>query len=266
MTQTSDAWDTGSTYESYMGRWSRPVARQFLSWLSLPSGWRWLDVGCGTGALSAEILLLALPAEVLGIDPSPDFIAHARQSISDARVRFQTGDGLALPVESDQFDATVSGLALNFMPRPAAAVAEMIRATRTQGVVAAYVWDYAGDMQFLRYFWNAVVALEPAAAAFDEGARFPLCRPERLSDLFQQAGLEDVTVRAIDVPTVFASFSDYWVPFLSGTGPAPGYVTSLDAGRRSALESRLRDTLPAGQDGSITLVARAWAIRGTRNG
>ena len=130
------------------------------------------------------------------------------------------------------------------------------------GVVAAYVWDYADRMQLMRYFWDAAVALDPAAAELDEGVRFPICRPERLEALWRAAGLTEVSSRAIDVPTTFPDFDDYWSPFLGGQAPAPGYAMSLDEGRRATLRERIRSMLPIEQDGSIRLIARAWAIRG----
>jgi hypothetical protein len=138
----------------------------------------------------------------------------------------------------------------------------MKRTTRAGGTVAAYVWDYAGEMQMMRHFWNAAVALDPAAVELDEGRRFPICHPEPLGDLFRGAGLREVEARAIDVPTVFRDFEDYWSPFLGGQAPAPGYCMSLPEERRSALREFIRTSLPTLADGSIHLIARAWAVRG----
>ena len=160
------------------------------------------------------------------------------------------------------YDAIVSGRVLNFIPQPERAVAEMARAARPGGVVAAYVWDYAGKMQLMRHFWNAAVALDPAAFDLDEGRRFPICKPGPLADLFRSAGLKDVEVRAIDIPTDFQDFDDYGSPFLGGQAPAPGYAMSLSEERRAALRERIRAGLPFALDGSIPLVARAWAVRG----
>jgi hypothetical protein len=129
-------------------------------------------------------------------------------------------------------------------------------------VVAAYLWDYAGEMKFMRHFWDAAVALDPAARDFDQGALYLICKPGPLEALFRSAGIEEVEVRAIDVPTVFRDFDDLWSPFLGGTGPAPGYVASLSEERRAALRERIRADLPIAADGSIPLVARAWAVRG----
>jgi SAM-dependent methyltransferase len=259
-----DVWASGAAYEPYVGRWSRLVARDFLAWLAIPPGMRWLDVGCGTGALSTSILEHAVPRAIMGIDPSAGYVAYAQEQVQDPRVRFEVGDARVLPYETDAFDAVVSGLVLNFVPEPDRAVAEMARAARGGGTVAAYVWDYAGRMELMRHFWDAAVALDPAALELDEGRRFPLCQPGPLADLFRGAGLDDVEVRAIDVPTVFRDFDDYWSPFLGGQAPAPGYAMSLDEQRRAMLREHIRAGLPFQADGSIQLIARAWAARGTR--
>ncbi len=260
----AEVWASGDAYESYVGRWSRVVAREFVAWLSMPPDSRWLDLGCGTGALSQTILQLAAPREVLGIDQSISYIAYVRSRIDDPHARFAVGGAQALPVKDLVYDAVVSGFALNFIPRPQPAVSEMARATRSGGVVAAYVWDYAGKMQFMRHFWNAAAALDPAASQLDEGRRFPICQPAPLEALFRQAGLRRVAVRPIDISTDFRDFDDYWRPFLGGQGPAPGYAMSLSEERRAVLRDRVRDALPFALDGSIPLVARAWAVCGVK--
>jgi SAM-dependent methyltransferase len=260
----ADTWSSGAAYEPYVGRWSRLVAHEFFAWLTVSPHQRWLDVGCGTGALTQTLLRVAEPSAVTGIDPSEAFLAYAHAAIPDARAHFTIGDAQALPMESGTVDAVVSGLMLNFVPDPARAVAEMVRVTRPGGTVAAYVWDYAGQMQLMRYFWDAAVALNPAALAVDEGHRFPLCQPEPLEHQFADAGLQVVETRAIDVPTVFRGFNDYWSPFLSGQAPAPSYAMSLDEEQRAALRERIRAALPVAADGSISLIARAWAVRGSR--
>jgi SAM-dependent methyltransferase len=258
----SEVWKSGAAYEPYVGRWSRLVAREFVTWLAVPPGARWLDVGCGTGALAATAVALAHPKSVDGVDQSAGYVEYASTQVPGAE--FRVGDATALPYAGETFDAVVSALVLNFVPDPQAMVREMARVAAPGGVVALYVWDYAGEMQLMRRFWDAAVALNPAASKLDEGYRFPVCAPQPLTDEFGAAGLGDVEVRAIDVPTVFSDFGDYWSPFLGGQAPAPAYAMSLPDDAREALRDRLQSTLPTEPDGSIPLMARAWAMRGRR--
>jgi len=258
-------WQATDGYEAYVGRWSRPLAELFLAWFAVPKGGRWLDVGCGTGALAAAVLATSDPAAVTGIDPSPAFLGAAHAAIPDPRARFEPGDARALPVANGGFDAVVAGLVLNFVPEPAPAVAEMARAARPGGAVGAYVWDFRGEMQHARYLWEAVAATDPPAAALDARPHFHTCEPAPLLDLFRAAGLGDVAVGAIDLPMAFRDLDDFWLPHtMAGASAAQRYVSALDDGRQAALRERLRATLPFAADGSIHLVDRAWAVRGTK--
>lgn len=261
-----ESWDGAEAYEAYMARWSRLVARGFLPWLGVAPAGNWLDAGCGTGSLTRTILEMERPAAVLGFDPSPYFVAYARERIADPRADFRVGTAQAPPIEDEAFDAVVSGLVLNFVPETdrTDAIEGMVRAAQPGGTVAAYVWDYAGGMQLMRYFWDAVVALDPEGVALDAGQRFPFCAPEPLAEAFRFAGLSDVVVQPIDIQTVFRDFDDYWSPFLGGQGSASTYTMSLDAERRVELREYLRSRLPYAPDGSIHLAARAWAVRGVK--
>lgn len=260
----TDNWASGDLYEPYVGRWSRLVAKEFLNWLDASTGRHWLDVGCGTGALSQTILNICDPQTVKGIDRSEGFVAYARSKVNDPRATFEVGDAQALPVESDTYDSAVSGLVLNFVPGPEKTISEMARAVKEGGVVAVYVWDYADKMQLMRYFWDAAIALDPAVADLDESPRFPICNPEALLELFQKSGLKQVETRAVDVETHFKDFDDYWNPFLGGQGPAPTYAMSLPEEKRAQLRERIRANLPFAPDGSIPLIARAWAAKGIK--
>ena len=259
----AEVWENAESLERYVGRWSRLVAREFVAWLQVPPGSRWLDVGCGSGALTETVLAEAEPESIEGVDTSEAFVAYAASRVTDPRASFAVADAQALDRPDAAYDAVSSSLVLNFLPDPARGAAEMRRVARPGGVVAGYVWDYAGEMQLMRRFWDAAAELDPAAADIEEGRRMAGCNPADLEALFSGAGLEEVETRAIDVPTVFADFDDYWSPFEGGQGPAPGYCASLPPDRRAALRERLRETLPAAADGSISLVARAWAVRGT---
>ena len=256
----SDIWERGSAYEQYVGRWSRQVAPLFLSWLNIPAGRRWLDVGCGTGALCAAIVDGCSPSSVAGVEPSEGFLKAAKENLA-GRTTLHQGSATALPLADASIDVVVSGLVLNFVSDQHAAVVEMARVTCKRGAIAAYVWDYAGKMELMRFFWDAAVDLDPGAAKLDEGVRFPLCRPEALANLFASAGLQEVEVKPIDIPTSFANFDCYWQPFLGGQGPAPAYAMSLDEAARARLRDHIRERMPIEANGSISLTARAWAAR-----
>lgn len=262
LNRPKDNWANGNLYERYVGRWSRLIAHKFLKWLTIPAGGQWLDVGCGTGALSQTILEVSDPASIKAIDRSEAFVAFARAHTQDQRVQFEMGDAQTLREELGIFDAIVSGLVLNFIPQPEQALMGMKRVARTGGLVAAYVWDYAEGMQIMRHFWDAAVALDSSVNDIDEVRRFPHSKPEPLKEFFHGAGFQQVEVISIEVPTDFHDFDDYWSPFLGGQGPAPSYAMSLNEDARSNLRERIRAGLPIQPDGSIHLKARAWGIKG----
>lgn len=254
-----DRWTSGNSYEAFMGRWSRLVAPGFLRGLGVPGEARWLEVGCGTGELSRQILDLTHPARLVGVDPSEGFIDYARAHVLDERVRFEVGTATELPAGEGPYDAIAMGLVLNFIPDRPPALAALRSVLEPGGILAAYVWDYAGEMWFLRHFWDAAQSIDPAN---DEGDRFDFCNPRDLTALFEDAGLDAVETRAIVIPTRFESFDDYWNPFLGGAGPAGALVTSLPDPEREHLGDAVRARLPIAPDGSIPLTARAWAVRG----
>ena len=245
-----------------MGRWSRLLAPRFLSWLAVRPNAHWLDVGCGTGAFGTAICSGAHPASIVSCDPSEPFVEYARRHLVDPRVSFVVAGVGQLPTRPGGFDSVTSLLALNFFPKPGAAIEEMRRIAAANGVVSACVWDYAGRMEFLRRFWDSAAALDPGATELDEGHRFPICRPDGLTSLFRGGGLGDIVCESVEIPTRFSTFSEFWTPFLGGTGPAPSYVASLDPRRREALAGNLERSLPREPDGAISLVARAWVVRG----
>ena len=260
----ADLWEGGDAYERWVGRWSRLVGAEFLAWLHVPRDRLWLDLGCGTGALTETVLATAAPASIIGVDPSDSFVAHARSRVQNPRASFVQGAADAIPLASDSVEAAVAGLVLNFIPDLDAGLAELRRVVVSGGTIAGYVWDYAGRMQLIRRFFDAAIELDPAAVEADEGSRFPICAPAPLRAAFEGAGLHAIDVRPIETPTVFTDFDDYWTPFLSGIGPAAGYAMRLSETDRGRLRERLRATLPTGEDGSIHLVARAWSVRAER--
>jgi SAM-dependent methyltransferase len=255
-----DRWASGDAYEGYMGRWSRVLARVFLEWLRAAPAAAWLDVGCGTGALTSAIAALCRPTSIVGCDPSQAFIERARRDLSHAATFCVIASAELLPERDGGFDVVVSGLVLNFVPDPARALAAMRARTRPGGAVAAYVWDYAG-MELLSHFWEEAVAFDSSVT--DETRRFASWQAAMLASLFDAAALTHVETGVLEITTEFADFDDYWRPFLAGTGPAPSYVASLDATRREQLRARLERRLAASSDGRIRLRARALAVRGS---
>jgi SAM-dependent methyltransferase len=262
MATSTDQWASGAAYEAYMGRWSRMLARPFVEWLRVAPGAHWLEVGCGTGALTSAICAIAKPEAVVACDPAEPFVGHTKSKVTDPRASFVVTGLEALPKRDGGFDAVVSGLVLNFIPNPEQALAKMRDRAARNGVVAAYVWDYSGGFELLKHFWAEAVALDPKAAPLDEGARFPLCHAPALASLFEAVGFDDVQTTALDIPTTFSDFDDLWTPFLGGTGPAPAYVVSLEAEQRDALKERLKARIRTEADGTIRLTARALGVRG----
>lgn len=257
-----DSWQAGDSYDAYMGRWSRKIAPRFIEWLDAPEDQEWLEIGCGTGALSEAILAQGRPKSLISIDSSEGFIARARQNVVDDRVVFEVGDGQALTVDSASQDVIVSALVLNFVPDREKMLAEMKRVARPGGRIGTYVWDYPGrGVEFMRAFWDAAAALDPDAAGLAENRRFPYCSPDGLTEMAESGGLTEVGCSSIEVPTVFRDFENLWRPFTLGAGPAPGYCAKLDPAAQQRLKARLHASLPEMEDGSIPLKARAWALK-----
>jgi SAM-dependent methyltransferase len=263
---TADRWTSGSHYDQWMGRWSRLLAHEFLQWLDLPAGLRWLDVCCGSGVITEAIVERNAPASVVGVDASPQQINFARQHRCNPSVTFQTGDAMSVPFPDATFEVVVCGLGLNYVPNPVQALKEFRRAGTPGGTIAVYLWDYAHGARFLREFWDAAIAVDHDAAGFDQARRFPMCTPEGLQFLFEQAGLKHASFHALEIVTHFTSFEDYWAPLLTGQGSAPNYLATRDKKIQTAIRERLRAAIPADSHRAIDLPARAWAIRALNPG
>jgi len=243
-----------------MGRWSRRTAAKFLEWLAPPQNAEWLEAGCGIGALTATVLAECAPRTILAIDASADFVEHARSEIDDRRARFEVANASKLDIPDGSIDIVTSGLVVNFFPDRPAALAEMQRVLKPNGLLSFYVWDYpGGGIGFIDAFWKVAAHMDQEAAALDEGQRFPFCTRDGLTTICREAGLSKVAVEPIEIETSFPDFEAFWQPFTLGAGPAPGYCSSLTEGQQAALKTRLAETL--GTHGAIWLPARAWAVK-----
>jgi SAM-dependent methyltransferase len=251
-------------YDRFMGRWSRLVAPLLVDFAALRDGGRVLDIGSGTGALAFEVIRRKTSSRVTGVDPSKEYVAYAAsKNPAPGRAEFEVGDAQALTFADATFAASVSLLVFNFIPDPAKALREARRVTRPGGPVAAAVWDYGDRMRMLRVFWDAVVETDPDAVKRDE-KNMPLCRQGELSKLWKEGGLENVREQALEITMAFASFADFWDPFLLGQGPAGAYVRALQPDRVQALRSAVKRRLAiTSESDRLSLPARVWAVRGT---
>lgn len=251
---------SADAYDRHVGRWAPPLAAALIAYARVQPGMRALDVGCGTGGLTTALAERLGAASVSAADPSEPFAEACRARLPGVDVVVAPAE--ALPFADHTFDAALSQLVVNFMDDAHAGVRQMARVTRSGGVVAACVWDYAGGMTLLRAFWEAAREIDPdGAAQADEGAVMRWCGEGDLAGLWRDAGLTDVRSAALDVRASYAGFEDLWEPFLGGVGPAGAFCVSLEADRRAALHDAYRRRLGVGED-PFELTARAWAAAG----
>ena len=244
----------------------RPVAGAFIRWLEVPPRRRWLDVGCGTGALTEVVVEVGEARSVVGVDPSAGFVQHARtRSFGTAEVQFLQGDALALPVGSVDFDVVVSGLVLNFVPEPGRMVAEMTRAGMPGGTVALYVWDMSGGMELLARFWEAATEVDPSAATRDEAARFREIRAGAAGGALRRCRSVGRRHPAHRHPHRVPRLRRLLGPHSSADRGRRRRTSCRFRHRQEAIREALRSRLKPSADGSLRLNARAWAIRGTKS-
>ncbi len=249
------------TYDRHVGRYTRALGAELIAFAGIEPGMRALDVGCGPGALTAELAGLLGPANVAAADPSEPFAEACRERLPEVTVVVAAGE--TLPFGDDGFDATLSQLVMNFMRDARAGVREMTRVTRAGGLVASCVWDYAGEMTLLRAFWDAAREIDPErGAAADEGVVMPWCGEGDLAELWRAGGLTDVRDGALTVSAAYSDFDDLWAPLPTGIAPSGAFCKSLDDESRAALREGYRRRLGVG-DGPFELTARAWAAVGT---
>ena len=241
-------------YDNFMGRYSRLLAGQMADLAGVHEGQHVIDVGCGPGALTAELVGRVGALNVAAVDPSAPFVAAIRTRFPEVQVREASAE--ALPFAAGSFDAVIAQLVVHFMADPVAGLREMGRVARPGGVVAACVWDHAGGQGPLSLFWDVARTLDPEVQDESDLAG---AREGHLAELFETAGLRELVETVVSADFEHPSFESWWEPFTRGVGPAGSYVAGLDASRRVELREACRQRLPTG---SFTLPARAWAVRG----
>ena len=241
-------------YDRFMGRYSVPLAPELADFAAVVSGQRVLDVGCGPGALTAELVGRLGPAAVAAVDPSESFVTAARERHPGVSVERAAAE--ELPFEDREFDAALAQLVVHFMADPVVGLREMSRVTREHGVVAACVWDLAGGGGPVSLFWEVAHELDPDV---EDESKLAGAREGHLAELFDAAGLQKIEESALSVTVEHRSFEDWWEPYTLGVGPAGGYAAGLDADRQAQLRERCREKLPAAP---FVLTSRAWAARG----
>ena len=255
-------FEVAEAYEVRMGRWSRQLAPLFVEFGGVRDGEKLLDVGCGTGSLSATLVRVTKTSEIVGIDPSNRFIEYARTQIVDPRVSFEVGDAQILPYPNASFDRCLALLAIDHIPDAPKAAIEMRRVTTTAGLVATTMWDRSRANELYGCFWDAVEAIDPTAKRPFERRR-SYGSAEALSDLWKHAGLIEIEITALAIGCQFSSFDELWQRYLTGEGPPGQYMAALSMDRREALKTAMRhNVLSDGADGPFTLQAKAWAVRG----
>ncbi len=259
MTQADKLFTDGEAYERLMGRWSRLVGEVFLDWLDVPKGLRWLDVGCGNGAFTEELIARCAPAAVMAIDPSEDQLAYARTRRGAKTAEFRMGDAQKLAFDAGSFDTAVMALVISFLADPAQAAAEMARVVRPGGWVATYMWDIPGGGVPVDPVYKAIKSLGIHSALPPNPE---VSRREAMQDLWKQSGLVTVDTRVIPIPIVYSNFDDFWDSNTVPIGPQGKLIEGMSTSAREQLRTRLRDHLPIASDGRIVYESFANAVKG----
>ena len=257
--ETEKLFTDGEAYERLMGRWSRLVGEAFLDWLDVPKGLRWLDVGCGNGAFTEELIARCAPAAVMAIDPSDDQLAYARTRPKAKMAEFRVADAQKLPFGGGNFDVGIMALVISFLPDPAKAVAEMARVVRPGGWVANYMWDLPGGGAPINPIYAALKSLG-ATTAFPPSPA--VSRQEAMQELWEKAGLESIDTRVIRISVMYSDFNDFWDSNTVPIGPQGKLIDGMSPSARDQLRTRVGEQLPATLDGRIVYESFANAVKG----
>jgi SAM-dependent methyltransferase len=259
MTKSDKLFTDGEAYERLMGRWSRLVAEAFLDWLSTPNNLKWLDIGCGNGAFTEELIARCAPAAVTAIDPSDDQLAYARSRPGARMTDFRVGDAQKLPFDDDTFDVAAMALVIAFLPEPGQAVAEMARVVRPGGSVTAYMWDVPGGGVPVHPIY---LALESMGLTSGRPSNSAASERDAMQRFWMDAGLETVETQVIRIPTVYSHFDDFWDSNAMPIGPQGKLIASMSESAKEELRAKLRDLLPVSSDGRIVFHSFANCIKG----
>jgi ubiquinone/menaquinone biosynthesis C-methylase UbiE len=259
MSGAGNVFTDGKAYERMMGRWTRLVGKAFFEWLDVPEGLKWLDVGCGNGASTEELIARCAPAAVEAIDPSEQQLAYARTRSGAGMANFRTGDAQALPFDDDSFDAAIMALVIAFVPDPAKGVAEMARVVRPGGWVAAYMWDIPAGGAPLQPLHDALQSLGINAPRPTSSAA---STEDALRELWEGAGLVSIGTRTLRIKVAYSDFDDFWDSNVVPIGPQGKLLQDMPPQVKEQLRERLREQLPVAPDGRITYEAFCNAVTG----
>lgn len=256
-------WTNAQAYERFMGRWSRMAGHQFLNWLCLPVGLRWLEVGCGTGAFSQAIMVASRPQELICLDPSEELLSEARGRLSDKQIIVMPGDAMSLPFGEPAFDVAVSGLVLNFVPDEKRMVSEMKRVVRNGGMIASYVWDFHGGRSVAQHIGQALGERDPRYTdAANAAQRVEGTSLTALQHLFEDEGLMSVGTTSADVKICFGSFEEYWLANTTFSSSHARQLAALTSSDSAEVRDRVRASLPQSRDGRVEYSARINCVQG----
>jgi SAM-dependent methyltransferase len=263
LTGTTEKWDNTQGYEMYVGRWSSLLSIDFVNWLNARSNLKWLEIGCGTGALTKAIAEKCTPSYLLAIDKSDSYIEKAKENVNSGNVSFLNIDINSCPL-NEKFHYITSGLVLNFVPKFGDMLRKLMNNLEPGGEISSFVWDYGGHYQPMRHFWNAACEIIPGSEKFDAGRNFDICTKENLIRLFEGIGLNDIQFTTIERIATFQNFDDYWLPIISAQGSVTEFISTLKEAEKEKLKEHLKRKLPIAFNGEIKLVISVLAAKGRK--